>query len=217
MSSTSGRRDSITFPNGFLDFLTDGDRRHRLGDHEIDPNRLEHFNDVLHRISPDSPSLTQDQIVTAGRRLLARHASGGESTFVKSRMAVLTRLEEMVADSDWEPAEGVRSTLRTLQDYRDSTETLIPSSAPVIGDLDDAVLIDVAMQRLRDELADYEDFCRFRQVAAAFADVPITETGLTREHWLEAMLQAGAGHDRLDRGAKPEFTPDPRATLFHIT
>lgn len=218
MNGSTQPRDSITFPNGFLDFLTDdGERRRRLGDHEIDPERLQHFNDVLHAISPDSPALTQDQIVTAGRRMLARHANGGKSTFVQSRLAVLARLEELVDDRDWDPAPGVRETYLALRRYRTDPGSLLPASLPVIGELDDAVLIDVAVQRLRDELADYEDFCRFRHVAASFADVPVTETGLTREHWLEAMLQSGVGHARLDRNAGNTFAPDPRTTLFHIT
>ena len=34
-----------------------------------------------------------------------------------------------------------------------------------------ALLIDVAVQVLRDELADYEDFCRFCQVAADFSQI----------------------------------------------
>lgn len=218
MNSTAPQRDSITFPNGFLDFLTDdGERRHCLGDHEIDPEGLQHFNDVLHAISPDSPALTQDQIVTAGRRMLARHADGGQSTFIQSRLAVLARLQELVEDRDWDPGPGVRETYLALRRYRTDPGGLLPSSLPVIGELDDAVLIDVAVQRLRDELADYEDFCRFRHVAASFAGVPVGETGLTRAHWLEAMLQSGAGHARLDRHAGNAFAPDPRTTLFHIT
>ncbi|CAN5672284.1 hypothetical protein BH23PSE2_BH23PSE2_08760 [soil metagenome] len=217
MNTTPRQHDSVTFPNGFLDFLTDDGRRHRLGDHDIDPIRLQHFNDVLHSISPDSPGLTQDQIVTAGRRLLARHGSGEQSSFITSRLAVLARLEEVVKDQDWEAEPEVAETLAILQRYRKDPNTLLPASVPVVGELDDAVLIDVALQRLRDELTDYEDFCRFRQVAAAFARVPLAETGLTRAHWLEAMAQAGAGLGRRDRKARPRFAPDPRTTLFHIT
>ncbi len=216
MHTQPRNHDTITFPNGFLDFLTDGGRRHRIGEYELELDRMQHFNDVLHELSPDSPALSQDQIVTAGRRLLARHAKNGRSAFIASRLMALTRLEELVNDPDWEPVAGVRHSMDVLHRYREDPDRLLPASEPVVGGLDDAVLIDVALQRLRDELADYEDFCRFRQVAAAFAKVPVTQTGLSREHWLEAMLQAHASKGRLDR-TRRDYAPDPRATLFHIS
>lgn len=216
MQAAHRQHDSVTFPNGFLDFLTDGERRHRLGDYEIEPVRMQYFNEALYAISPESPPLNEDQIVTAGRRLLARHTEHGRSAFIASRLAAMTRLEGLVADDDWTPTTGLPESLGVLQRYRDSDDNLLPATLPVIGDLDDAVLVDVVLQRYRDELADYEDFCRFRDVAAAFAGVPVDETGLTREHWLEAMLQAHASQGRLDRDNRP-YAPDPRATLFHIT
>ena len=64
---------------------------------------------------------------------------------------------------------------------------------------------------------DYEDFCRFRRVAAEFAGLSEADTGLTREHWLEAMLQAHSSLARVDRAAEDRYVPDPRASLFHIT
>jgi uncharacterized membrane protein YkvA (DUF1232 family) len=94
---------------------------------------------------------------------------------------------------------------------------LIPDDLRVIGLLDDAVLVDVALQLLRHELAAYEDFCRFRKVAAEFAGMREADTGLTREHWLEAMLQAHSSLGRIDAKPHQRYVPDPRASLFHIT
>ena len=59
------------------------------------------------------------------------------------------------------------------------------------------------------------DFCRFRKLAAEFAGIDEDATGLHRGEWLEAIEQAHASLSRID--AKPHrFTPDPRASLFHI-
>jgi hypothetical protein len=209
-------RDSVTFPHGFLDFLRISQgRRHLVGDYELEPQRLERFNLALRELSPEAPAMTLDQIASAANRALQKHPDGGTPPFVQSRMDALQRLEALAGDACFEPSADLRRQVRILQAYRIDDADLIPDRVAVVGLLDDAVLVDVALQLLHDELADYEDFCRFRKVAAEFAGMDGAETGLTRRHWLEAIEQA---HASLAEGAaKPRrFAPDPRASLFHI-
>lgn len=216
--SIASQSNSITFPHGFLDFLrVSQDRRHRVGNCELQPERLERFNKALRAISPSAPSLTLDQMATAAQRALNHHVDDAMPPFVQSRMAALRRLEGMAADAAWQPSDEARRVVAVLRVYREDTDDLIPDEEPVIGLLDDAVLVDVGLQLLRDELADYEDFCRFRRVAAEFAGMAENETGLTRAHWLEAMLQAHSSLGRLDGTPRQQYAPDPRASLFHIT
>jgi hypothetical protein len=216
--NTSPLRDSLTYPHGFLDFLTLTPKRgHRLGDYELPPAGLEKFNAALRALSEEAPSLTLDQFATAAQRALDRYPDGQEPAFVTSRMLALTRLEALVADPGWEADDLLRSHLRTVQAYIAASDDLIPDGLPVVGRLDDAVLIDVALQLLRDDLAEYEDYCRFRQIAADFADIPIAETGLTRGQWLEALQQARGSQAQRYGRARVRYVPDPRATLFYIS
>jgi len=113
-------------------------------------------------------------------------------------------------------------------------DDLLPDHLPSIGLLDDALLVDLALQTLRDELADYEDFCQFRHVAADFARVGDADTGLTRGQWQQALHQARGSSqwqgdgvlqfphnngDRLERnhGLRRGYVADPRVSLFHIS
>jgi len=73
------------------------------------------------------------------------------------------------------------------------------------------------LQALQGELADYEDFCHFRRIAADFAKVEIAETALTRDQWKEALEQANLAHRAWGGSPRARFAPDPRASLFHIT
>ena len=211
-------RTSITFPYGFLDFLRlSQGRRHRIGDYELEPARLDRFNQALLDLAPDAPRVTMGQIASAAARALARHRDGSTPPFVVSRMAALERLEAMAADAAWGASGELHRQIDVLRAYRNDDGDLIPDAQPVIGLLDDAVLVDVALQLLRGELADYEDFCRFRRVAAEFAGVPEPDTGLTRSHWLEAMMQA---HESPAWADIPDAAPccrgDARASLFHV-
>lgn len=207
---------SITFPHGFLDFLrVSQGRRHTIGGYALEPDRLARFNQALRELSPDAPALTLDQMATAAARALERHADGATPPFVQSRMAALARLEGMAADAAWSASAELQRQVDVLLAYRRDGGDLIPDGEPVIGLLDDSVLVDVALQLVRGELADYEDFCRFRRVAAEFAGMAEADTGLTRAHWLEAMLQAHDGPG--GPVARDHFVPDPRASLFHVT
>lgn len=215
--SASTLLDSRTYPRGFLDFLTLAPRRgHLIGDYEMKPEGLDRFNAALRALSPDSPSLTLDQVATAAQRALDRYPDGSQPAFVGSRLAALARLEALAEDHAWDADEALRGHVRTIRDYLADPQPLIPSMLPVAGRLDDAVLIDVALQLLREELADYEDFCRFRRVAADFAGIPAAETGLGRREWLEALAQARRSRPRRYGSRSRRFAPDPRATLFHI-
>jgi uncharacterized membrane protein YkvA (DUF1232 family) len=209
-------RSSMTFPHGFLDFLkVSPGRRHHVGDYELEPHRLERFNQALHDISPEAPAMTMDQIASAAKRALQKHADGGTPPFVQSRMDALQRLETLAGDGDFEPSLELRRQVHILQAYRLEDADLIPDDLAVVGLLDDAVLIDVALQLLHDEIADYENFCRFRKLAAELVGIAESATGLTRRHWLEANEQARVSLAKLE--AKPRrFVPDPHASLFHI-
>lgn len=189
-----------------------------VGDHALRATGLERFNSDLQALSPQSPTLTMDQMAYAARRALAGGRDGSEPSFVTSRMNALARLECVAEDPGWEAGDALRDCLRVAQSYVQSREDLIPDELPVVGRLDDAVLIDVVMHLLREDLAEYEDFCRFRQVAADFAGVAVTDTGLTRSHWLDSFASGpdGPGLRRSARG-HGRLAPDPRSTLFLIT
>ena len=63
---TTPQANSITFPHGFLDFLhVSQGRRHTIGDYELEPARLNRFNQALRELSPDAPGMTLDQIASA--------------------------------------------------------------------------------------------------------------------------------------------------------
>jgi len=206
----------MTFPHGFIDFLkVSPGRRHHIGDHELRPAQLERFNQALRELSPEAPAMSLDQIASAAKRALQRHADGATPPFVQSRMRSLMRLEALAEDSDWEPSQELRRQVRVLKDYRLDDAKLISDGLAVVGLLDDAVLVDVSLQLLHDELGNYEDFCRFRKVAAEFAGITESETGLTRSQWLEALQEARVSRARTDAPVD-RFAPNPRDSLFHI-
>ena len=206
---------NLTYPHGFLDFLALNPKRdHTLGGHALEADGLDRLNQALRELSPESPHLTLAQVATAGQRALDRHPDGSPTAFVVSRRQVLAQMEALAADPGWDAPADIRNLLRVIHAYAADPGRLLPDDWAVGGGIDVAVLVDVAVQLVAGELSDYEDYCRFRQVAADFAGIPAGETGIGRQQWLDALNQAQTPPRRFN--VRAGFAPDPRATLFRI-
>ena len=90
--------------------------------------------------------------------------------------------------------------MRTLIDYLDREgNALIPNDIPIVGLLDDAILVDIAMDALRDELDEYADFCRFRVAEAGRLDVTPSAVEIDRELWMSERAQERRLEQQLKR------------------
>jgi len=156
---------------------------------ELHEAEMERFNAMLRRFVPAQPALTLDQIAGAARRILRAAHKGEESVYVKVRMRRAGELRAALRDARWDFAPALAEDARALLDYIESGVGLIPNDIPVVGLLDDAILMDVAMNRLRGELDEYAEFCRFRVAEAARLDVAIEAVNIDRTRWIEERRQ----------------------------
>ncbi len=156
---------------------------------ELHDDQLLRFNRIAQRLSPEHQPFTLDQIAGAARRVLRAAAKGQDSTFIKVRMRRAGEMRATYKDAKWEMAPALKADLRDLLDYLDSETGLIPNHIPIVGLLDDAILVDVAMDKFRAELDEYADFCRFRTAEAAHQDIAIDAVDIDREHWFTERQQ----------------------------
>jgi hypothetical protein len=86
--------------------------------------------------------------------------------------------------------ENLLPLMRDVVEYvDDDRQALISNSVPIVGLLDDAILVDAAMDVLRGELDDYADFCRYRIGEAANLGVAPGDIGIERRRWHEERQQ----------------------------
>ena len=145
-------------------------------------DELERYNAIVQRLNPEHAPFSADQIAGAARRVLRAAMKGQESTFIKARMRRAGEMRSALKDSQWTVPEPLREKMRDIIDYLDDPGSLIPNDVAVVGQLDDAILVDIAMDSLRGELDDYGDFCRFRWQEAA--RLQVTEVDTDREQWM---------------------------------
>ena len=134
---------------------------------EITDDEVRRFNELAHSLNEAMPPLSADQLAGVARRVLRTAAAGGQSPFIRSRLRRAAEMREMAADRAWPLAETAQRRIHDLLAYLDDPHGLIHDDVPVVGLLDDALLVDIAMDTLRDELDDYAEFCRFRRGAAS--------------------------------------------------
>ena len=80
--------------------------------------------------------------------------------------------------------DAERNEILSALTYFSDPNDAIPDTIPVLGFLDDAIMIELVVEELKHEIDAYEDFCAFRATAAE-EQGPVAAAGLDRDDWLE--------------------------------
>ena len=83
--------------------------------------------------------------------------------FVGKRIPELESLLSMLTDDEWQLPEADRERLLATFVYFADPEDILPDDIPVIGYLDDVIIIELVVRELIHVREAYEDFCRFRE------------------------------------------------------
>ena len=150
---------------------------------DIQDVQVQRFNALAQSLNAEMPSLSADQLAGVARRVLRTAAMGGDSPFIRSRLRRAAEMRAMRADTAWRLSEDFQRRIGNLLDYVDDPLGLIPDKTPVIGVLDDALLVDIAMDVLRDELDGYAEFRRYLEAEAIARHVPVVDLGISRDEW----------------------------------
>ncbi len=82
--------------------------------------------------------------------------------FVSKRIPQLESLIRMLQDEEWELPKDERETVLATFIYFGDPEDIIPDHIPVIGFLDDVIMIELIVRELHHVREAYDDFCDFR-------------------------------------------------------
>lgn len=154
---------------------------------ELSDADLAHFQEVVKRAQESAGQRTAKDITDAAGRLLTDAEGKEVPEFIASRLSKLRALIDMVHDEGWAMSGEDKQRVLTALTYFADPKDVIPDSVPVVGLLDDAIMIELCVRELKHELEAYEDFCSFRTNEAQGRGVdPAT---LARADWLEERRQ----------------------------
>ena len=83
--------------------------------------------------------------------------------FVSKRIPELESLISMLNDDEWQLPDDEREQLLATFVYFADPEDILPDDIPVIGYLDDVIIIELVVRELQHVRIAYDDFCQFRE------------------------------------------------------
>lgn len=145
------------------------DDRNRLNGLSIDPEQVAAFDALLHDIHPDAERFDAARITRLADWLLSLPETEARSV-LGERLSRIEELRAMVEDPDWDCAEADCATVRKLLRYLDQPDDLIPDTIPLLGQLDDVLLLELAWPAVSDEAEEYRDFRLYREASHPSGD-----------------------------------------------
>ncbi|MDZ4811247.1 MAG: YkvA family protein [Pseudomonadota bacterium] len=154
---------------------------------ELSDNDLDHFVEVLKRAHQAAGAVDSHKITDAARKLLEGASAAKVPEFISERLAKLEHLIDMVHDEGWGLQEEDKNRVLTALTYFADPQDVIPDSVPVVGYLDDAIMIELCVRELKHELEAYQDFCAYRVEQSAAHGTDVSTLG--RAHWMDDRRQ----------------------------
>lgn len=184
-------------------------RRRHAGDWTLSDEQVAGFDALLHQVFPRAPRVRPDQIAQLSRWLLSLPPEQAQAV-LGERLDRIDELRALLDDPDWDRESPAARRLRNLLDYIDH-DGLIPNHIPLLGRLDDVVLLELAWPALVDEVEDYRDFRDFRDRAH-----PDGDGNARREQWIHARLDELAWQQQQRRVSESHYSTLEAAPGFRV-
>ena len=147
---------------------------------------LKRFVDDIRAAEKKVDRLDAGQIINAARELLEEARTKSLPDFVSSRLKCLDTLVAMAGDVGFGlPEKDMDNVLAALA-YFASPDDMVPDNVPVLGFIDDAIMIELCARELEHEIDAYNDFRNWRSNEASRRGEDAAKLMLTRVEWAEA-------------------------------
>lgn len=139
---------------------------------ELEPGDIERFHEALARAERRVACADECDIVDAARHALETLPIAAAPGYIRRQILEVAPLLDMLEDDAWALPQAERTEVLRLLAYFSDPEDLIPDDVAVIGLLDDAIMLELLMKRIRHVVQAYADFTalRARLAAAGGAD-----------------------------------------------
>ena len=144
---------------------------------ELETDDVARFHDALRRAERLAREMDECDVVDAAKQALDTLPISNAPGFVRKRLCEVQRLIVMLEDEAWALRGPERMDVLRALVYFSDPEDLIPDNIAVIGLIDDAIMLELLLRRLKHVLEAYTDFCEWRTANANGEDDRIAQAG----------------------------------------
>ena len=180
---------------------------------DLDSKDLDYFRAVFRRARAAAEKADEAEIIGKAQAVIDQVGNSDAPAFVQQRVGKLESLIDMVQDAEWALASPERKNVLSALSYFAEPQDIIPDSVPVLGYLDDAIMIELVVKELHHEIEAFADFCRYREEEKARKRNP----NLSRQQYLDVKRSQLQQRMRRRRGAaarRPTSGNRPRFRLY---
>ena len=153
---------------------------------ELGDADLKHFIDAMQKAQEEAKHLSSREVTNAASKLLVEGHEVTLPHFIAERLSKLDSMIAMVNDEGFALPEEDRQRVLACLTYFANPKDIIPDNVPVLGFLDDAIMIELCVRELQHEIEAYEDFIVYRTEEAKRRGVDPKSLKTERVEWAEA-------------------------------
>ena len=129
---------------------------------ELEPGDIERFHDALARAERRVACAEECDIVDGARHALGSLPIASAPGYIRRQLQEVAGLLDMLEDESWALPQVERAQVLRLLAYFGDPDDMVPDEVAVIGLLDDAIMLELLMKRIRHVVAAYADYVEAR-------------------------------------------------------
>lgn len=183
---------------------------------QLSDDDLQFFVDGMREVEAGIQGRNPEDIVTAAQNLLAKSRGSNVPPFIAERLESVESMISMAKDVGFNLPDADRHRVLAALAYLANPDDSIPDMVPVLGFLDDAIMIELCRQDLKFEIEAYDDFCAWREQEAKLRGEDPAKLGVERADWADA--RAAEAIARMHRRRHDSYASGAwKPTLFKVS
>ena len=130
---------------------------------ELEDKDLKFFRTSIKEAQKKAANTGEAEITRKAEQMIADVRGNNVPAFVQQRVDRVQSLVDMVRDEEWQLAAKERKNVLAALAYFADPQDIIPDSVPVLGYIDDAIMIELVVSELKHEIDSFNDFCKYRR------------------------------------------------------